>query len=68
MWIAVSPWAYFGLNSLCFFDLSEGFLSHIKEIFSYNLFNYFLWPFLSLLLWNPCDANIGTFNVVPEVS
>ena len=27
--------------------------SHIREVFSYNLFKYFLWPFLSLLLLGP---------------
>ena len=30
---------------LCFLTLSECFLSHIREIFGYNLFKYFLWSF-----------------------
>ena len=34
----------------------------------YNL-KYFLRPFLSLFsFWNPSDVNVGTLNVVPEVS
>ena len=32
-------------------------------------FKYFLRPFLSLFsFWDPYDGNVGTFNVVPEVS
>ena len=45
------------------------FPSHIREIFSYNLFKYFLNLFLFLFFfWDPCNSNIGSFNVVPEVS
>ena len=76
----VSSWVYFVefclccfvdfvWNCLCCFHLGECFLSHIWEIFGYNLFKYFLWPFLSLVSFcNPYVANVGTFNVVPEVS
>ena len=67
--LAVSPGVYFVWNSLCFLYLSEYFLSHIWEIFSYNLFKYFLCPFFSLFPFrNPCDVNVGTLNVVPDVS
>ena len=34
-----------------------------------NLFKYFLRSFLSLSsFWDPYNANVGEFNVVPEVS
>ena len=32
---------------LWFLDLIDYFLSHVQEVFSYYLFRYFLWPFLS---------------------
>ena len=44
----VCLWVYPVWDSLGFLNLSECFLSDIGEIFSYNLFQYFLWPFLSL--------------------
>ena len=41
----------------------------LRQVFSYYLFNYFLMSFLSLFsFWDPCNANVGAFNVVPEVS
>ena len=44
-------------------------LSHIMEVFNYNLFKYLLSPFLFLLFfWDPYNSNVGAFNVVPEVS
>ena len=47
----------------------ECFLSHVREIFSYNLFKYFLTSSLSLFsFWDSCNANGGMLNVVPEVS
>ena len=33
-------------DSLCFLELINYFLSHIREVFDYNLFKYFLWSFL----------------------
>ena len=44
------------------------FLSHIKEVFKYNLFKYFLSPFLFLFFWDPYISNVGVFNVVPDIS
>ena len=45
------------------------FLSHIREVFNYNLFKYFLSPFLSLFFfWDPYNSNVGAFNDVPGVS
>ena len=43
-----SPWVYPVWDSLCFLNLSECFLFHIRECLVYNLFKYFLWPFISL--------------------
>ena len=46
----------------------ECFLSHVRDFFRYNLFKYFLRPFLFLFsFWDSCDPNV-VFNVVPEVS
>ena len=47
----------------------ECFLSHIREILSYNL-KYFLWPFLCLSCPSgaPYNVNVGMINVVSEVS
>ena len=52
---------------LCFLDFSEWFLSHVKKVFSYYLFKYFLCPF-SLFFWHPYNENVGAFKVVPEFS
>ena len=49
----VSPWVYPAGDSLCFLDLDGYFLSHVREVFDYNLFKYFLGSFLSLLLLGP---------------
>ena len=42
----VSPRVYPVWDSLCFLYLGDYFLSHVKEVFDYNLFKYFLRPFL----------------------
>ena len=56
-------------GTLCFLDLVNYFLSHVREVFSYYLFKYFLRSFLSLFsFWDPYNSNAGAFNVVPEVS
>ena len=56
-------------GTLCCLDLIDYFLSHIREVFNYNLFKYFLSPFLFLFFfWDPYNLNVGAFNVVPEVS
>ena len=55
--------------SLHFLDLIDYFPSHIKEVFNYNIFKYFLKPFLFLLFfWDTYNLNVCVFNVVPEVS
>ena len=53
-------------GTLCFLYLVDYFLSHVREVFSYYLFKYFLRSFLSLLLLGPCDVNV-VLNVVLEV-
>ena len=55
------------LETLCFLDLVDYFLPHVREVFIYYLFKYFLRSFLSLFFWDPYGANVGAFNVVPEV-
>ena len=40
-------------GTLCFLDLIDSFLSHVREVFSYYLFKYFLRSFLFLLLLGP---------------
>ena len=64
------PWIYLSWDSLCFLDLVDYFLSHVREVFSYYyLLKYFLRSFLSLFsFWDFYNANVGAFNVVPEVS
>ena len=65
----VSPWIFPVWDSLYFLDLINYFLSHIREVFYYNLFKYFLSPFLFLFFfWDPYNSNVGVLNVVPEVS
>ena len=50
----VSPWVYLVWDSLSFLDLIKDFLSHIREVFNYNLFKYFLSLFLFLFyFWDP---------------
>ena len=56
-------------GTLCFLNFSECFLSHVREIFTYNLFKYFLGPFLSLSFSSdPYNANISATDVVSKVS
>ena len=64
---SVFPWVYPVWDSVPIgFD---NFLFHIGEIFNYNRFKNFLIPFLFLLVfWDPYNSNVGTFDIVPEVS
>ena len=56
-------------GTLCFLDLIDYLLTHIREVFNYNLFKYFLSPFSFLFFfWDPYNLNVGAFSVVPEVS
>ena len=47
----VSPWVYPVWDSLRFLDLGGYFLSHVRELFVYNLFKYFLRLFLFLFFF-----------------
>ena len=65
----VSPLVYPAWDPLCFLVLGDYFLSHVRVVFDYNLFEHFLRPFLFFLFfWDPYNSNIGVFNVVTEVS
>ena len=46
-------WVHLVWEFLCFLDLDIYFLSQVRVIFSYYLFNYVLCPFLSLLFLGP---------------
>ena len=64
---AFPPWVYPVWYSLCFLDLVDYFLSHVREVLSYYLFKYFLRSSLSLFsFWDPYSVNAGVFNVVPD--
>ena len=65
----VPLWVYPVWDSLPLLELIYYFLFHVGEIFNYNLFKIFLILFLFLLFfWNSYNFNVGTFNIVPEVS
>ena len=49
----VPPWVYFIWYLLCFLDLSEWLLSHVRDVFGYDLLEYFFCPFLSLFSFSP---------------
>ena len=50
----VLPLVYFIWYSFHFLDLSEWFLSHVREVFGYYIFKYFFCHFLSLFsFWHP---------------
>ena len=44
----VLPWVHPAWDSLCFLDLDDYFLFHVREVFSYYLFKYFLGSLFSL--------------------
>ena len=63
----VSPWVCPAWDSLCFLDMGDCFLSHVKQFLSYYLFKYFLRSFLSVFsFWDLYNVNLGAFNVVPD--
>ena len=69
MYWGVLPWVFPAWNSLSFFDLSCYFLPHFREVFNYYLLKYFLMFFLFVFFfWDSYDSNVGSFNIVPEVS
>ena len=65
----VSPWVYPVWDSLHFLDLVVNFLSHVREIFDYNLFkNSETLSFFSSSSGTPINLNVEAFNIVSEVS
>ena len=65
----VSPWVCIVWDTLCLLDLIDYFLSHVGEIFNYNLFKIFLIPILLLFLFlDPYYSNVGSFGIIQEVS
>ena len=56
-------------GTLCFLNLVDYFLTHVRKVFNYYFLKYFLRSFLLLFsFWDPYNVNIGVFNDVPEVS
>ena len=54
-----------GLSALPGLDY---FLSYIREVVNYNLFKYFLSPFIFLFFfWDPYNVNVIPLDVVPRV-
>lgn len=51
--------------SLGFLDLGVYFLTHLREFFYHNLLKYFL---MYPSFWGSYDLNVGTLNVVSEIS
>ena len=43
-------------------------LSHVGEIFNYNLFKNFLIPFVFLFFWDLYNSNVGAFDMVSVVT
>ena len=68
MFWCLSPWVYLTWGSLCFLDLDNYFFSHFRQGCDYNLFKYFLRPFLlfTFFFWFPCNLNIGRLNLSQE--
>ena len=65
---SVSPWHCMSFSALPGFDWLFPF-PHVREIFYYNLFKYFLRLLLFLSFFcNPYNSNVGAFNILLEVS
>ena len=63
------PWVYPVWDSLGFLNLDGYFLPHLREVFNYYFFKYFLMPFLFVFFfWDTYNSNVGVFNIDPEVS
>ena len=62
-----SPWVYPVWDLMCFLDLGNCFLSHIMEVFVYNLFKYFFRCFLCVF-WDTYNLNVSVLIAVTKVS
>jgi len=54
-------------GTLCTSWTQLAFLSHVREVFDYNLFKIFLRHFLFPFFWDPYYLNFGAFNIGLEV-
>ena len=61
----VPPCIYPAWDSLCFLELVGYFLSHIREISAIISSNIFSGPFSLSSFWEPYNAKVGVFNVLP---
>ena len=53
-------------KSLCFLELGDCFLYHVRDVFTSNIFSG---PFsLPFPCGDPYNAHVGAFYIVPEVS
>ena len=44
-------------------------LCQVRKLFSYYVFKYVLWPFLSLFSFrDPYSVNVSVLDIVPEIS
>ena len=58
------PWLHHAWDSLCFLDLVDYFLSHVREVFSYYRFKYFLGSLFSLS--SSSETNLG-FSLLSQI-
>ena len=69
MFLGVFHLGFILFGILSFLDLGGYFLPHFRKLFNYYLLKYFLMVFLFVFVfWDSYDSNVGTFDIVPEVS
>ena len=69
MFLGVFHLGFILFGTLSFLDLGGYFLPHFRKLFNYYLLKYFLMVFLFVFVfWDSYDSNVGTFDIVPEVS
>ena len=69
MCLGLFPLGFILYGTLCLMDLTDYFLFHVEEIFTYNLFKIFLKPFLFLFFfWGPYNSNVDAFDIFSEAS
>ena len=68
MCLGVFHLGFIPFGTLGFLDLGDYFLPHFREVFNYYILKHFLMVFLLVFFWESYDLNVGTFNIVPEVS
>ena len=69
MFLGVFHLGFILFGTLSFLDLGCYFLPHFRKLFNYYLLKYFLMVFLFVFFfWDSYNSNVGTFDIVPEVS